>query len=228
MKDDVMVLPTKNFSSQYVLNMALGTFISKQMISILKSSKRIIFMEMLKRIFGILGENYLVILQYIDKYILKNIFVRTFKYLLNIILRWVIKPILGIKNDEKTKKINVKFTPTLVFMQKFIKYMKPENYTIVPIHNIKLQQQNIIIYKQTWVNINVVYEDTRIKLYSKLKLTFEKTNDDINLVNFNIKNDTVKISEPIHKIELELFSNSCDENELYNKFNKFIFYINSL
>ena len=82
-KDETLISQsTNNFSSQDVLNMALGTFISKQMISILKSSGsisipqilklfaimsldeiRISFMQMVKKIFGIFGENYLIILQ---------------------------------------------------------------------------------------------------------------------------------------------------------------------
>lgn len=89
---------------------------------------------------------------YIDKYILKNIFIRTFRYLINFLLRCGIKPILGIKNDDH--KINVKFTPTLDFMKKFIKYIKSDNYMIAPTHNVELQDGNIITYKQTWSNIN--------------------------------------------------------------------------
>ena len=174
-KDETLISQsTNNFSSQDVLNMALGTFISKQMISILKSSGsisvsqilklfaimsldeiRISFMQMVKKIFGIFGENYLIILQYIDKYILKNILVRTFRYLINFLLKWGLKPLLGITNEEKKNiyEINVKFTPTLDFMKKFIKYIKPENYIIAPTHNIKLQEGNVLTYKQTWLNI---------------------------------------------------------------------------
>lgn len=39
--DEIIPQTKNNYSSQDVLNMALGTFISKQIISILKSSKSI-------------------------------------------------------------------------------------------------------------------------------------------------------------------------------------------
>ena len=248
-KDDAIIPHSNNnYSSQDVLNMALGTFISKQMISILKSSKsisasqiiklfailsldeiRISFMGLIKKLFGILGANYLTILWYIDKYILKNIVVRTFRYLINLLLKWGIKPMLGIKNDEEMYKINVKFKPTLDFMKKFIKYIKPENYTIAPTHNIKLREGNIITYKQTWLNIKIFHDDVNFNIISRMKITFEKNNTDINLIKFNIKNEKSKNNfENTHKIELELLSSIHNENILYQKFNNFIFYITSL
>jgi hypothetical protein len=243
--DTIIPLPNINYSSQDVLNMALGTFISKQMISILKSSKsisasqiiklfailsldeiRISFMDLIKKIFGILGSNYLTILWYIDKYILKNIVVRTFRYLINFLLKWGIKPILGIKNDDY--KINVKFTPTLDFMKKFIKYIKPENYTIAPTHNIKLQDGNIITYKQTWLNIKIIHDNVNFNIISKMTLTFEKVDSNINLIKFNIKNEKSKsILDNNHKIELELVSTMYNENKLYQVFNNFIFFISN-
>ncbi len=249
-KDETLISQsTNNFSSQDVLNMALGTFISKQMISILKSSGsisisqilklfaimsldeiRISFMAMVKKIFGIFGENYLIILQYIDKYILKNILVRTFRYLINFLLKWGLKPLLGISNEEKKNicVINVKFTPTLDFMKKFIKYVKPANYNIAPTHNIKLQEGNILTYKQTWLNIKISYDSMDLILCSNLALTFEKTDDEIKLIKFNIKSQNMKNNCEInHKIELNLCSESNNETELYEKFNNFIFYINN-
>jgi hypothetical protein len=250
MKDDISIAPAnKNFSSQDVLNMALGTLISKQMITILKSSKsislsqifklfaimsldeiRIGFMNLIKKIFGIIGSNYLTILRYIDKYILKNIFVRMFKNLLNIFIKWGLKPLLVIGYDQEppVNRINIKFTPTLDFMKNFIKYVRPENYTIAPTHNIKLQVGNVLTYKQTWLNIKTIYDGISLNLCSNLSLTFEKVNNNVNLIKFSVKNANPKnTTEPSHKIELELSSEDCEESELYQKFNNFIFYINS-
>lgn len=236
-----------NYYSQEVLNMALGSFISKQMISILKSSNsisisqilklfailsldeiRISFMGLVKQLFGILGENYLTILQYIDKYILKNIFVRSFRYLLNFLLKWGIKPMLGIKNDDINNKINIKFTPTIEFMKKFITYVKPENYEVMPTHNIKLQESDIIIYKQTWQNVKIEYKFIKFKILSKLALTFERKNNKNTLLNFNIKNEKSKNNEVNHKIEMELYSPTLCQYELYNTFNDFIFFITNI
>jgi hypothetical protein len=243
MSKDISIAQQPNYYSQDVLNMALGSFISKQMISILRSSKsisvsqilklfailsldeiRISFMSLIKQLFSIFGNKYLIILQYIDKYILKNIFVRTFRYLINFLLKWGIKPILGIKNDDNNK-INIKFTPTIEFMKKFITYIKPENYDILPTHNIKLYSENIITYKQTWINIKIEYLSIKFNILSKLALTFEQKDNNITLLNFNIKNEKFKSNELNHKIEMEICSSKYSHHELYQKFNEFIFFI---
>jgi hypothetical protein len=227
----------KNYCSQDVLNMVLGTFISKHMISILKSPNslstsqiikmiailsldeiRISFMGIIKRCFGIIGENYLNILWYIDKYILKNVFVKSFRYILNFILKWSIKPLLGLNND-KIYKINIKFTPTIHFMKRFLYYITPTDYIILPNHHIKMIEKNIITFKQTWLNVNTQYENINISILSNLNLTFLKTNNHIELLDFNVKNN--------HKLELELTSTICNETELYKKFDDFIFYIDN-
>jgi hypothetical protein len=242
-KNDSIIAHSKNYNSQDILNMALGTFISKQMISILRSTKsitasqifkliailsldeiRISFMKMLKKIFGIVGENYLTILQYIDKYILKNTFVRIFKYFINYIIKCTLK-ILGIRenNMENSKEITIKFIPTLNFMKKFIKYINPENYKIDKIHNIKLQENNVTIYRQTWLNIKTSYKMININLSSDLIMTFEKINNSSNLIKYNTK-DTEQYNEET-EIELIIISNNHNEVELYEIFNDFIKFI---
>lgn len=131
---------------------------------------------------------------------------------------------LGI-NDEY--KINVKFTPTLNFMKKLIKYIKPENYTIAPTHIIKLQDSNIITYKQSWLNIKIIYDDIQFNIISNISLTFEKLENDVNLINFKIKNKNKDNKDNEHKIELELVSTIHNENMLHDKFNNFIYHINN-
>ena len=245
-KDNSIIAPSSNYNSQDILNIILGTFISKQMITILRSSEsistsqifkliailyldeiRINFMKMIKKIFGMLGENYLTILQYIDKYILKNIVVRTFKYLINYFFEYTFKPFFGIKNKiiKKRKEITIKFIPTLNFMKKFIKYIKPENYTIDCTHNVKLQENNTIIHKQTWLNIKTIYNTININLSSNLILTFEKLTSDIKLIKYNTNESEVNLSET--EIELVLNSDKYNETELYENFNDFIDKINS-
>ena len=88
-------------------------------------------------------------------------------------LKWGLKPLLGITNEEKKNicEINLKFTPTLDFMKKFIKYIKPENYIIAPRHNIKLQEGNVLTYKQTWLNIKISYDSMKLILCSNLGFT---------------------------------------------------------
>jgi hypothetical protein len=254
-KDDTIIIQS-NFNSQDILNMALGTFISKQMISILKSSKsitasqifkliailsldeiRINFMKMIKKIFGILGENYLTILQYIDKYILKNIFVRSFKYLINYLFEYGFKPLFGIKNKTREIKneITIKLVPTLNFMKKFIQYIKPENYKIDRAHNIKLQENNMHIYKQTWFNIKTSYNMIDINLSSDLILTFEKLNCGTNLIKYNTRESELKYNTRESElnlseieIELVLHSNKYDETELYENFNNWVDFINGV
>lgn len=246
-KDNSIIAPSSNYNSQDILNIILGTFISKQMITILRSSEsistsqifkliailyldeiRINFMKMIKKIFGMLGENYLTILQYIDKYILKNIVVRTFKYLINYFFEYAFKPFFGIKNKiiKKKKEITIKFIPTLNFMKKFIKYIKPENYTIDCIHNVKLQENNTIIHKQTWLNIKTIYNTININLSSNLILTFEKLTSDVNLIKYNTTDSEVNLLET--EIELVLNSDKYNEIELYENFNDFIDKINSI
>jgi len=248
-KDDTAITQPNNCNSQDILNMALGTFISKQMISILKSSKsitasqifkliailsldeiRIVFMEMIKKIFGVLGKNYLTILSYVDKYILQNIFVRAFKYLINSLFQYAFKPLFGITNkiEEQNNTITIKLIPTLDFMKKFIKYVKCENYTIDRVHSIKLQENSTVTYKQTWLNIKINYETIDIGLSSNLILTFEKINDDAKLIRYNTTKSECNSSESDIELELELTSKKYNETELYEHFNNFIVFINKM
>lgn len=221
-------------NSQDVLNMALGTFISKQMLSILKSSESINFsqifkliiimsldevrygfMNLIKQIFGIIRNNYLIILQYIDKYILKNIFIRTFKYIVNYIFK------SNIFKNIKKYQISINLTPTLNFMEKFINYVKRENYKILPNYKINLLENGMIQYTQIWSDIKIFYENIYIIINSELSFTFEKKNEEIKLINFSIYEDNKT------ELEIDLISNISDEITIYKTFSSFIEKINN-
>jgi signal recognition particle GTPase len=89
-------LHPSSFDPHNIMNMALTSMISEQLFSVLKSQEGLTFQKIvkllaitsidevrkalmicIKKLFTLFGENYILIFKYIDKYIIRNIFVTT-------------------------------------------------------------------------------------------------------------------------------------------------------
>ncbi len=68
------------------------------------------------------------------------------------------------------------FVSELVHYLEDLKNMSTSNYNILPNREIKFENMETQIIEETWVGIEFYYSNIKIKLNSKLNLTFEKSN----------------------------------------------------
>lgn len=213
------IAPNNVFDSHSIINMALMTMISEQMSSILKSSdgltinkitKMLAIMSMdeirksvmtfIKKFFDLITTNHVVILEWLNKYIIHNVvFSHVFsiiKYLVSLVYtpQIVAEPVESISTEliKPSNSINVEVEAILPFMQILIEYIKKNrastSYKIMNDHSIVIENLEKIVLNEKWTDVNINFEDVNINIGSVLNLSFERIKNKLLLNKFqNIK-----------------------------------------
>jgi hypothetical protein len=215
------------FDSHNIINMALMTMISEQMTSILKSSdgltinkitKMLAIMSMdeirksvmtfIKKFFDLITTNHVVILEWINKYLINNIIfshiINFFKYIISFVYTTsgVVEDMTLIPDKiiKLPNSIDVEVEAILPFMQILIEYIKKNKnlatYKIINEHSIVIENLEKIVLNEKWTDININYEDVNININSILNLSFERIKNKLLLSKFQnikIQDDKAKV-----------------------------------
>jgi hypothetical protein len=210
----------KYFDIKEVLNSTLSSYLSSQIKYFLKSSNSLTPINFLKILSILFLEETKTIFINIIK-ILFNYFSKYCFKFTGISCNYLMKFFSNFRIISKKTCVNVKFTPSITFMQKMLVLVKQNNYEIVPLYDVLVLDDEKISYKQTWRNIKINFEDIEIKILSELIFTFKENFNNSNLIEYSTDNTKNNL-----EIDISIYSDKYNSNVLSNKFAKFLSYVN--
>jgi hypothetical protein len=221
----VIDTPYRQYSTTYdthnIINMALTSMISEQLFSVLKSSEGLTFQKIvkllaitsideirkvlmigIKKLFSIFGENYVIIFNNINKYIIHNIFITTL-YRIVYYIKNKLSPTIHLKDE----KINIDYFDTQCeeqinnivsydiilepnFMSSLFNYVNcnksSTNYILSDRNKITLINNQKLTISEIWTDLTIEYQSTKIYFVKPLQISYNIVHEKAIFDNFNL------------------------------------------